>query len=70
MKKLNKLFQLFLGLCIFPIIYMGICSLFNLIISKLFIVGFLNIQYSPIWVIWFILGMILEIFYFDQVANV
>ena len=69
MTKIKNFAQLLFGLTVLPIFLIAIFTLANKLLSVLFLTEFTNIQFSPIWVFWLIFGMVIEVYYFDEMTD-
>ena len=69
MAKIKNFAQLLFGLIELPIFLIAIFTLANKLLSVLFLTEFTDIQFSPIWTIWIIFGIIIEGYYFTEMTD-
>jgi hypothetical protein len=66
---MEKIIQIIIGLIILPLLYITLVTGANYLIAKLFLTTFEEIHYSPIWIIWIIIGILVITVYFAQIYD-
>jgi len=66
---MKKIYQIIIGLIVLPLLFITLVTGVNYLIAKLFFITFEDIHYSPIWMLWTLIGLIIITVYFAQIYD-